>query len=278
MSWWQDIQRERNEWPRLATFIGSRVQLREKEGSLEAIPEGLLCFSYLRVSTDMQEDSGLGIEAQRQMNGEFIRAHKWNLLRTGEEIVSGATPLEERPVFGALVREAARKRAVILVARQDRLTRYSPDEALAYLKRKRVGVLFADNPRMDEARIFMDGVMAQWQRQYIAKRTTEALAVKKANGTLYGLTAKNIEHIKSHGERARSIQKQDAEIWAEGLKLTIMGFQAMGVRTYAELAQRLNESHRATRNECEWTEKSVKKLLMRLRLRQDGTLLPPRRA
>jgi len=46
-------------------------------------------ISYLRVSTDRQGTSGLGIEAQRQAVADYLNGGRWKLIKEFVEIESG---------------------------------------------------------------------------------------------------------------------------------------------------------------------------------------------
>ncbi len=66
--------------------------------------------SYLRVSTDKQGKSGLGLEAQRQAVEHYLDGGSWELLAEYVEVESGkrddrpklhkATPFVSRPAVG----------------------------------------------------------------------------------------------------------------------------------------------------------------------------------
>ena len=47
-------------------------------------------ISYLRVSTDRQGKSGLGLEAQRQAVTDYLNGGKWSVLRELVEVESGS--------------------------------------------------------------------------------------------------------------------------------------------------------------------------------------------
>jgi DNA invertase Pin-like site-specific DNA recombinase len=53
-------------------------------------------ISYLRVSTDRQGRSGLGIEAQRKAVEDFLNGGRWTLLREFVEVECALTRLKGR--------------------------------------------------------------------------------------------------------------------------------------------------------------------------------------
>lgn len=65
-------------------------------------------FSYIRVSTDQQGWSGLGIEAQRDAIARFAEAQKIDISAEFVEVETGkgADALDRRPQLSAALREA----------------------------------------------------------------------------------------------------------------------------------------------------------------------------
>jgi len=87
-------------------------------------------FAYVRVSTDEQADSGLGLEAQRQRVRAYCEMKGLHLTNVFEDPgLSGGKPLGNRPAGSRLLAEAQRKRPVVVVAKLDRLFRSVADAA-----------------------------------------------------------------------------------------------------------------------------------------------------
>lgn len=81
-------------------------------------------ISYLRVSTGRQELSGLGIEAQRSSNLQYLKAVQGVLVDEYVETESGAK--SNRPQLAKALRECRRTKSTLLIARLDRLVAASP--------------------------------------------------------------------------------------------------------------------------------------------------------
>src|ERR1700682_370473 len=81
--------------------------------------------AYLRVSTQQQQRSGLGIEAQRAAIERFAAAE--SLLITAEysefETGKGADALDRRPQLAAALAAAKKAKCSIVVSKLDRLSR-----------------------------------------------------------------------------------------------------------------------------------------------------------
>jgi DNA invertase Pin-like site-specific DNA recombinase len=82
-------------------------------------------IGYVRVSTDKQSKSGLGIEAQRQALERFAAAEGFALGRVYAEVETGkgSDAIDRRPQLAAALKEARRQRCSIAVAKLDRLSR-----------------------------------------------------------------------------------------------------------------------------------------------------------
>jgi DNA invertase Pin-like site-specific DNA recombinase len=77
--------------------------------------------SYLRVSTDKQGRSGLGLEAQREAVARYLNGGSWKLVAEYVETESGKR--SDRPKLAAALRHAKAIGATVVFAKLDRLTR-----------------------------------------------------------------------------------------------------------------------------------------------------------
>src|SRR3978361_289140 len=81
--------------------------------------------SYIRVSTDRQGKSGLGIEAQRTAIARFVEAEGLQLIGEHVEVETGkgSDALDRRPVLREALAQARKAKAAVVVAKLDRLSR-----------------------------------------------------------------------------------------------------------------------------------------------------------
>ena len=77
---------------------------------------------YLRVSTDMQEESGLGLDAQKDQIQSYADSKGIEIVRWYSDTASGASHVEDRNGLSALVKDLESNQTV-LVAKRDRLSR-----------------------------------------------------------------------------------------------------------------------------------------------------------
>jgi DNA invertase Pin-like site-specific DNA recombinase len=152
---------------------------------------------YLRVSTEEQADSGLGLGAQRAVIEAEAARRGWELVTVLVDAGASGKSLSGRPALAealGLVRSGAAD--VLVVAKLDRLSRSLLDFAgLMADAQGRGWVLVALDLGIDlstPAGEFMASVMAsaaQWERRLVGQRTREALAVKRAQGVRLGRPA-----------------------------------------------------------------------------------------
>lgn len=79
------------------------------------------CVSYIRVSTQRQGSSGLGLSAQRSAVQQFCKQHGFKMVREVREIESGRK--NDRAVLREAIAYAKRAKATLLIAKLDRLAR-----------------------------------------------------------------------------------------------------------------------------------------------------------
>ena len=137
-------------------------------------------ISYLRVSTDRQGKSGLGIEAQGHSVAEYLNGG-W-LIKEYVEIESGKRI--DRPMLAEAIKACRAYGAKLVIAKLDRLSRDA--HFLLGLEKAGVDFVAADMPNANRLTVGIMAMVAEEERRMISKRTKEALVAAKARGVKLG--------------------------------------------------------------------------------------------
>jgi DNA invertase Pin-like site-specific DNA recombinase len=150
-------------------------------------------IGYLRVSTESQADSGLGLEAQQAAIEAAAARLGLTLEHTFTDTVSGGLALEYRPALVSAI-DAIRAGDVLLVAKRDRLGRDVLNVAMIerLVERRGARVCSAagegtddDGPTGRLMRQIIDA-FAEYERALIRARTRAAMAAAKKRGQRVG--------------------------------------------------------------------------------------------
>src|SRR5687768_11302048 len=143
--------------------------------------------AYLRVSTQRQQRSGLGIEAQRAAIERFAVAEGLTIVSeyVEAETGKGADALDRRPQLAAALATAKAAKCAVVVSKLDRLSR---DVAfVSGLTAQRVPFIVAELGRdADPFMLHLFAALAEKERRLISERTRAALQAKRAAGAKLG--------------------------------------------------------------------------------------------
>jgi DNA invertase Pin-like site-specific DNA recombinase len=217
-------------------------------------------IAYLRVSTQRQQRSGLGIEAQRAAIARFAEAEGLAIIGEYVEAESGkgADALDLRPQLAAALAAARKAKCSVVVAKLDRLSR---DVAfVSRLMAQRVPFIVAELGRdADPFMLHLYAALAEKERRLISERTKAALAAKKASGIKLG----NPRNIAQAGELGRSVQAATADRFAANLMPVVRAIQNTGATTLEAITQALNQRGIRTARGAKWYASSVMNVLER---------------
>jgi DNA invertase Pin-like site-specific DNA recombinase len=138
-------------------------------------------FGYCRCSTDMQADSGIGLDEQRVKIEARCLENGWNLEQVYVDAgVSGSTPLGRRPE-GAKLLAAVRPGDVVIAARMDRCFRSALDalRTIEDFKRRKISLWLLDlgdvsGNGVSELIVTVLAAVAQFERSLISERIKDA--------------------------------------------------------------------------------------------------------
>ena len=207
-------------------------------------------IAYYRVSTQKQGRSGLGLDAQRAAVEAFAQAEGFTIVTEYHEVETGkgSDALERRPYLAEALKEAKKKKAAIVVAKLDRLSR---DVAfIAGLMAQRVPFIVANlGANADPFMLHIYAALAEQERRMISDRTKVALAGAKARGVKLGNQAQ--------ADRNRDL----AAARAEELRPVFTDLQNLSARRAASV---LSGMKIPTPTGAPWSDKQVTRVRERL--------------
>lgn len=150
-------------------------------------------IGYVRVSTDDQARSGLGIEAQRSAIHAAAEREGWNLVDVIVDEGRSAKSLDRPGLLEAVERVARGEANTIAVSKLDRLTRslVGLADLLEWGERVGAGIVALDlglDTSTSTGRLIAR-VMAsvgEWEREQISDRTRAAAEVRRSRGQQMG--------------------------------------------------------------------------------------------
>ena len=141
-------------------------------------------ITYLRVSTRRQGASGLGIEAQRAAVETFCRDHTYRVVEEFVEIESGRQ--SDRPGLRAALARAKSSRALLVIAKLDRLARNVEFIARPGECRRASSSLLTCPQAANPLTLHILAAVAEAEARSTSERTKAALAAAKDRGIVLG--------------------------------------------------------------------------------------------
>jgi DNA invertase Pin-like site-specific DNA recombinase len=209
--------------------------------------------AYVRVSTQGQGKSGLGLEAQRDAIAKFAEREGFSISESFAEVETGkgADALGRRPKLAAALKAARKLKAPVIVAKLDRLSR--DVHFISGMMAQRVSFIVAElGADTDPFMLHIYAALAEKERRLISERTKAGLAAAKRRGMKLG------------GRNAQS-DKTAAEAKARAKKLRPVLAELAGVSANQAAAE-LNRRKVATPAGGQWHATTVIRVRQRLEL------------
>lgn len=230
--------------------MARRAKMNEPTEVTEAV-------AYLRVSTQEQADSGLGLEAQRARVEAYCTAQGWKLVSVHTDAGVSAKTLE-RPALRAALDTLCPGR-VLVALKLDRLTRTARDlDELTALVHRNGGEWATVEGAYDTAtamgrfmlRVVAD--IAQMEREVTAERTSAALQAKRSRRERLGTTPLGYRTVETaEGRRVET----DAE-GQETVRMARALFDSG--KSYRAIAAELTAAGRPTKRGGAWHPETVR--------------------
>jgi len=214
--------------------------------------------SYLRVSTERQGQSGLGLEAQRAAIAAYT-AGRGELATEFLEVESGKRA--DRPQLEKALAEAKRLGAVLVIAKLDRLARNVA--FIATLIERKVEIAACDMPEANRVFLHIMAAMAEHEAQAISDRTKAALAAAKARGVKLGWAIPDRASEAAGASQRAAVQRIDkADRHATTVRPLIEALQGQGL-SLRRIAAELNARNVKTARGGSWHAMTVRNVLQR---------------
>lgn len=220
-------------------------------------------IAYLRVSTEDQGRSGLGLAAQRNAVEQFAITEGFTVTEWFTEIETGkgSDALDRRPKLAAALKTAKKSHAPVIVAKLDRLSR--DVHFISGLMAQRVEfIVTALGRQADPFVLHIYAALAQKEREMISQRTKAGLAAAKARGQVLGARARqpSVEQLQAAGAKSAS----RADQFARDHRLIISGAMSATGGNMTAAAKQLNESGSVSAEGKLWERRSVAAVVKRL--------------
>ena len=214
--------------------------------------------SYLRVSTQKQGYSVLGLEAQKEIIKNFL--HDKTPIAEFTEIESGRKT--DRPKLKEALTQCRTTGATLIVAKLDRLARNV--SFLSNLLESDVEIVFCDFPQANKMVLHILAAISQYEAELTAQRTKAALQAKKARGAKLG----NPEHLMNkHKQAIANSNKTNSEKAKKNPNnkravafLKVMISQG---KSLTEMTDILNSEGFVTAQGCKFVPATVRRLIKR---------------
>lgn len=209
-------------------------------------------ISYIRVSTQKQGMSGLGMEAQQKAVQQYLAEQGSELVAEFVEVESGRKTDKQRPQLAAALAACKKHKAVLVVAKLDRLARNV--HLISGLMEAKVKFVCLDMPEANELTLHVIAAFAEHEAKRISERTKAALAIAKERGVQLGKAgAANLQpNIEA--------RQQKAQVFAASLAGIFEGFKLREL-TQRQMVSELNQLGIKTSRGGRWSLIQVQRIL-----------------
>jgi DNA invertase Pin-like site-specific DNA recombinase len=207
-------------------------------------------ISYLRVSTDKQGTSGLGIEAQRLAVSSYLNGGEWEHMAEYVEVESGRK--SGRAQLAMALAHCKRIDATLLIAKLDRLARNV--HFISGLMETKIPFVACDLPTSTPFMLHIYAAMGEEEARAIGARTKAALAAARARGVKLGGPRPN----------AGLTLKFAANRRAAALSGAFRDAKEAGCSSLRQIAAYLDANDVKTVSGKRWTAVQVRRVMYRL--------------
>lgn len=209
----------------------------------------------MRVSTDRQGRSGLGLEAQEAAVARYAEAHGAEIVARFVEVESGKR--NDRPELANELAACRRHKATLVIAKLDRLARNVA--FIANLMEGGADFVAVDMPSATRLTIHILAAVAEHEREMISARTKAALQARKARGDRLGAPDPTIGSAVGVARL-----KERAAARAQNVMPIIDSVRSSGIETLAGIAAALNARGIRSERGGVWHPATVARVIARV--------------
>jgi DNA invertase Pin-like site-specific DNA recombinase len=222
-------------------------------------------IAYYRVSTQQQGKSGLGLEAQEAAVIAYAQTINATIKASFIEVESGKR--NDRPQLQAAIATAKRSKAVLCVAKLDRLSRNMA--FLATVLDSGVEFSAADMPAANKFMLHVMAAVAEHEAAAISTRTRAALQAAKARGQQLGSNRPGhwegreqarLDGLEKGRKASATVRTANAKNAIADLLPIMQELRAQSM-SFQAIADQLNTSGHTTRRGCQWNAIQVKRAM-----------------
>ena len=216
--------------------------------------------AYMRVSTQKQKNSGLGLEGQKAIIEHFSKIQKAEIVKEFVEAESGKEAVN-RPILNEAVRYCKENDCILIVSKIDRLSRNVKD-TFAIVEALEGKVMACDIPNypIDSLTLAIFAGLAQRERELISLRTKAALKAKRDRGEVIVRKPSVDFHLyRQRGQQA--VKEYTKDFYTDEILVSLLEKYIRLEYTYEKIADELNKRLFRTRRGQLYNKLSVLRLI-----------------
>ena len=224
--------------------------------------EETVYVAYLRVSTQRQGTSGLGLQAQQEIIRNYLNGD--SPIAEFIEVESGRK--SDRPKLHKALELCKKKKATLIVAKMDRLSRNVA--FTSQLLDSGIEIVFCDFPKANRLVLTIISAISEYEAGLIRQRTKAALQVKKEQGCQLGKPENLMRNLDRAIANSRKTNQEKALNNANNKRaVAILRGLVNKTSNMSEMARILNAEGFLTSRGCSFSSKQVSLLLERYSIR-----------
>lgn len=223
--------------------------------------EETVYVAYLRVSTQRQGTSGLGLQAQQEIIQNYLNGD--SPIAEFVEVESGRK--SDRPKLHEALELCKKKKATLIVAKMDRLSRNVA--FTSQLLDSGIEIVFCDFPKANRLVLTIISAISEYEAGLIRQRTKAALQVKKEQGCLLGKPENLMRNLNKAIANSRNTNQEKARNNPNNKRaVAILRGLVNKTTNYSEMARVLNDEGFLTSRGGQFSAKQVSILLNRYQI------------